>query len=138
MYHFIKITHPVHNGAVVPHCDVNNNHEYLKNWLIQNYPNFDQAIFETARARQNEYFVVANNQTPPIWAYLDGDNDNYSSCVFWNVSGTANNHDAEFRTFVDAFLQHPGWDTPGSIQDIVYNSIGDIPSEWFISGVLDI
>jgi hypothetical protein len=138
MYHFIKITHPVHDGAVVPHVDVHNNHDFLKNWLIQNYPNFDVTSFDAARARQNEYFDLTNKQTPPIWAYMDGNTDFYGSCVFWNVAGTPNNHDAEFRTYVDAFLHNPGWDTPGSIEEIVYNSVEDIPHEWFVSGVLDI
>ena len=138
MHHFIKITHPVHNGSIVPHCDINNNHDLLKIWLIQNYPNFDQNQFELARARQNEYFVIANMITPPLWAYLDNDSDFYSACIFWNVSGAPNNYDPEFRTYVDAFLLDPSWDTPGSIEDIAYNSAADIPEEFFISGVLDI
>jgi hypothetical protein len=122
----------------VPHCDVTNDHTQLKDWLTQNYPNFDQNNFDTARQRQLDYFVIANMLTPPLWAYIDSNNDYYNECVFWNVSGTPNNSDSEFKNYVEFFLTHSSWDTPGSIVDFTIENSNDIPDEYFYTGILEV
>jgi hypothetical protein len=137
MYHFIEISHPVHNGVVMPHCNLTNDHTQLQEWLTQNYPNFDLDNFNTARARQMAFIDPANRVTPTVWADNEPGEDFYSKAVFWNVPGATPSGDPEFRSYVEFFLTHSGWDTPGYIREFVIENQMDIPLHYYNTGALE-
>ena len=129
MPQFVKVTCPKLNGQFVPvqPDPSNDDHAWLKDWLTSNYSNFDGDSFTAAKERQAQF----NESLVPLFATKKSESQQGDGILlFYNRNQAPNNYDQEFKGYIDFFLAHQSWSTPGTIQEITINSESEVPSDW--------
>jgi hypothetical protein len=121
---FYQVTSPTLNGVDYA-IDRDDEHQHFKNWLSQNYPNFDPVSFDATIERRKTY-----DDDVPIICWKPTETGGYSVGVYQNIPGTHNNYDAEFLDYANFYNSHPSWTTPGSIVELIIENEADVPAEW--------